>query len=170
MSRPDLSQVPQWYHGYVNQTQEDDPLTAIRHNSERASSFLRSIPETKWSHRYAENKWSIKEMVQHIIDTERVFAYRALCFARQEKASLPGFSENDYAAASKGDNRKVDDLITEFETVRKSIEQLFASFDDEQLAAVGIANNNQVSVNAIGFIIPGHMQHHLNILQERYLQ
>ena len=169
MPKPDLSTVPAWYHKYVDQVQEEDIKKALQLNTETALQFFRSIPEAKWGHRYAEGKWSIREMLQHIIDTERIFAYRALCFARGETLSLPGFEEDAYAAASKADKRSANDLISEFATVRLSIEQLFASFDEEQLAAVGTANNNPVSVNAIGFIIPGHVQHHINILKERYL-
>ena len=169
MSKPDLSTIPEWYHKYVNQVQEQDLITAIQTNTDSSIQFFRSIPEEKWSHRYAKDKWSIREMVQHIIDAERIFSYRALCFARGEKASLPGFEENDYAAASKADNRSKEELIEEFETVRRSIHQLFSSFDEEQLSSVGVANNNPISVNAIGFIIPGHVQHHINILKERYL-
>ena len=169
MAKPDLATIPEWYHKYVNQIQEQDLNRAIQLNTQSSIQFLKSIPEEKWSHRYAEGKWSIKEMVQHIIDGERIFSYRALCFARGEKISLPGFEENDYAAASKADSRSKEELIEEFETVRKGIELLFASFDEEQLSSVGVANNNPISVNAIGFIIPGHVQHHINILKERYL-
>ena len=169
MPKPDLSTVPEWYHRYINQVQEEDLDKAIQTNTETSIQFLHSIPEEKWNHRYADDKWSIKEMIQHIIDAERIFSYRALCFARGEKTSLPGFEENDYAAASKADTRSKEELIEEFETVRKSIQQLFNSLDEEQLHSVGIANNNLISVNAIGFIIPGHVQHHINILRERYL-
>ena len=169
MPRPDLATVPPFYHNYVNQTTAEDVNEAIRKNTEDSLAFFRSIQGEKWDHRYAKGKWSIKEMMQHIIDTERIFSYRAVCFARGEKASLPGFDENNYAAASKGDQRTVESLLEEFDTVRKSILQLFASFDEEQLASVGTANNNPISVNAIGFIIPGHVQHHINILKERYL-
>lgn len=169
MPKPDLSTVPEWYHGYVNRVKEEDLHKAIKGNTQHALHVLRSIPEDRWSHRYAQGKWSIREMIQHIIDTERIFSYRALCIARGEKASLPGFDETSYGAVSKADRRSKEELLAEFETVRRSIEQLYESFDDEQLAAVGVANNNPMSVNAIGFIIPGHMQHHLNVLKERYL-
>ena len=169
MARPDLNTVPAFYHKYVNQVQEENVNDAIQKNTESSIAFLNSIPEEKWEYRYAEGKWSIKEMVQHIIDTERIFSYRALCFARGEKQSLPGFEENGYADASRADRREIRSLIEEFETVRKSIEQLFASFDEEQLSGIGHANNNPVSVNGIGFIIPGHVQHHVNVLKERYL-
>ena len=169
MPKPDLTAVPAWYHGYINLVKEDDVHQAIKANTEASLSFFRSIPGEKWMHRYAVGKWSIKEMLQHIIDAERIFSYRALCFARKDKTPLPGFEENDYAAASNADKREKEELITEFEAVRKSIEQLFASFDEEQLSSTGISNNNRISVNAIGFIIPGHVQHHVNVLKERYL-
>jgi uncharacterized damage-inducible protein DinB len=169
MAKPDLATVPSFYHKYIQQIGEDDLVTALRNNTGEMLSFLSSIPEEKWNHRYAEGKWSIKEMIQHIIDAERIFAYRALCFARGEKASLPGFEEDDYAAASNADKRTKNDLLNELTTVRKSIELLYQSFDKQQLEAFGTANNNPVSVNAIGFIIPGHVKHHLNILKERYL-
>lgn len=169
MPRPDLTTTPQWYHKYVLQTKEEDALQAIEANGKKAVTFLQNIDEDRWAYRYAEGKWSIKEMVQHLIDAERIFVYRALCIARGEQASLPGFDENRYAAGSKADHRRKEELITEFQTLRQSTSQLFASFDDGQLASTGIANNASVSVNGIGFIIPGHVQHHLNILEERYL-
>jgi hypothetical protein len=169
MSKPDLTSVPVFYHNYVNQITEDNLDKAIELNTISTIELLQSIPGEKWSYRYAEGKWSIKEMIQHIIDGERIFSYRALCFARGEKTSLPGFEENDYADASKADKRSKEALMEEFETVRKSIQQLFASFDEEQLNAVGVANDNPISVNAIGFIIAGHVQHHVNVLNERYL-
>ena len=169
MSRPDLLEVPVFYHNYVNQVQEDNVSEAIQTNGERALSFFRTIPPGKWDYRYAEGKWTLKEMLQHIIDGERIFCYRALCFARGEKISLPGFDENTYAAASKAGSRMADDLLTEFETVRNSTQQLFNSFDEEQLAMKGIANNNSISVNSIGFIVAGHVQHHINVIKELYL-
>jgi hypothetical protein len=169
MSKPDLSTVPSFYHNYINLAEGDDVHSAIHINAEKAIAFFKNIPSDKWGYRYAANKWSIGEMLQHIIDAERIFSYRALCIARGEKTSLPGFDENVYAAASGADKRTKEELISEFETVRKGTQQLFASFDEKQLSATGVANNKPISVNAIGFIVPGHVQHHLNILQERYL-
>ena len=169
MPRPTLAEVPPFYHNYINQVKEANVKDAIAINTKTVIPFLKTIPDDKWNYRYAEGKWSLKEMLQHIIDADRIFSYRALCFARGEAASLPGFDENAYAAVSKADQRSRSDLMDEFETLRKSIEQLFASFDAEQLDAKGIANNNYISVNAIGFIIPGHVQHHVNVIKERYL-
>src|SRR5215204_3545829 len=124
MPKPDLSTVPEFYHKYVNQIREENVNVAIEVNSKAALSFLQNIPDEKWDYRYAEGKWSIKEMVQHIIDGERIFSYRALCFARGEKISLPGFDENTYAAASKADKRNIKDLLEEFASIRKSVQQL----------------------------------------------
>ena len=169
MPKPDLETVPQWFHRYIQQVAEEDLLTALKHSTAAALQLFDFVEESKWAYRYAEGKWSIKEMVQHLIDADRIFAYRALCIARKETVSLPGFDENSYAAASNADSRTKASLIEEFETVRKSIDQLFASFNQEQLGATGVSNKNSISVNAIGYIIPGHLQHHLTILKERYL-
>ncbi|HVF81004.1 MAG TPA: DinB family protein [Flavisolibacter sp.] len=169
MPKPNLADVPAWYHRYINEVQEDDLHNAIRSNSETAISFFKALPEEKWTYRYAEGKWSIKEMLQHIIDAERIFSYRALCFARKDATPLPGFDEDSYATASNAERRTKEELVMEFTTLRNSIEQLFASFDEDQLASVGISNNSPISVNAIGFIIPGHVRHHINVIKERYL-
>jgi uncharacterized damage-inducible protein DinB len=169
MAVKDLSDIPEFYHKYVRLVQEETVLEALKNQGANALRFLENIPDDKWTFRYAEDKWSIKEMVQHIIDTERIFTYRALCIARGEKKSLPGFDENNYAAHSAADRRKKEDLIEEFNIVRHSATALFQSFTDEQLMAKGTANNNPIGVNGIGFITVGHVMHHLAILKERYL-
>lgn len=169
MPRPDLSRVPQFYHNYINQVNEDNLMQAFKNNSTAMLSFLKSIPVEKQHYRYADGKWSIKEVVQHIIDAERIFTYRALRFARKDKTSLPGFDENLFTENSKADNRNWDDLIDEFAAVRRATEILFASFDEEQLNAEGFSNNNSNYVLGIGFISVGHSNHHRNIIEERYL-
>lgn len=170
MAKPDLATIPAIYHKYVNLVEEDTAAGALEKSTATTRNFFVSIPEEKWDYRYAEGKWSIKELVQHMIDTERIFSYRALCFARGEKQSLPGFDENVYAASSSAGRRMKDELIEEFDAVRKATEILFRSFDEDQLGKTGHANNNPVSVNGIGFITAGHVLHHLNVLRERYLQ
>ncbi|GAA4750711.1 DinB family protein [Flavisolibacter ginsenosidimutans] len=169
MPKADLTTIPEWFHKYVKLVKEDDASEAMRANTTAVLPFLQSIPEEKWTHRYAEGKWSIKEVVQHLIDAERIFDYRALCIARGETVSLPGFDENTYAEKSKAHNRSKEELIEELKAVREGTEKLFASLDDEQLSAKGISNNNPITVNGLGYIIPGHVQHHVNILKERYL-
>ena len=132
-------------------------------------SVLENIDVEKWDDRYEEGKWSIKEVVQHVIDAERIFCYRALCFARKETRELPGFDENLYANASKAEKRNKEDLIDELAIVQKSSVALFESFDEEQLSFSGIANGKSVYVEGIGYIIIGHTLHHKKILLERYL-
>jgi len=169
MKRPDLTQVPSFFHTYINLVTGDDLIHEFQENKTLISDFLASIPDDKWSFRYAEGKWSIKEMVQHLIDADRIFAYRALCIARGETISLPGFDENKYAAASQADRRTKESLLQELNVVQESTRLLFQSFNEEQLDRFGSANNNPIQVRAIGFISVGHMRHHKKVLQERYL-
>ena len=130
---------------------------------------VKSIPEEKHNYAYAEGKWTVKEVVQHIIDAERVFSYRALRFARKDSTALPGFNENVFAANAKVDKRSWEDLLDELSVVRKSTELLFASFDQDQLEAEGISNNHSIYVLGIGFICAGHCLHHQKVIEERYL-
>lgn len=165
-----MAQVPQFYHSYINLVQGDDLNKLLPETGKTVSDFLASVPEETWTFRYAEGKWSIKELVQHLIDSERIFAYRALCIARGENASLPGFDENTYAASSKAEARTKESLLQELEVVQQATALLFKSFDEEQLERYGTANNKRIQVRAIGFITVGHKLHHKNVLQERYLQ
>jgi hypothetical protein len=169
MPRPDLSRVPSFYHNYLNEVKGDDLMTALKNNTVSFLSFLKSIPPEKQNYRYAEGKWTVKEVVQHVIDTERVFSYRSLCFARKDTTPLPGFDENIFAANSKTENRNWNDLTEEFAAVRKATEILFASFDQEQLESEGISNNNSNYVLGWGFICAGHCNHHQKVIKERYL-
>jgi hypothetical protein len=170
MARPDMSRIAPFFHNYINQAPQGDVLSAIRELGSECVSLMQSIPTEKHDHAYAPGKWTLKEVFQHIIDTERVMAYRALCFARKEAQNLPGFDENDYAEHSKAASRKWNDMLEEFTTVRKSSEQFFATLDKDQLESGGTANNKPMYVLALGYIIAGHCQHHLNIIRERYLK
>jgi uncharacterized damage-inducible protein DinB len=170
MTNVDLSRVPEYYHKYINLAIDDDLQTAFKKHQTDLISFLKDIPKKKWSHRYAEGKWSIKEVVQHIIDAERVFAYRALCFARKDTTSLPSFDENVFAENSKADERSKKDLIKELKTVQESSALLFNSFDEEQLDQSGVASGKSTYVKGIGYILVGHALHHKKILKERYLK
>jgi len=169
MSRPDLSRVPEFYHGYISKAKGDDVMTALRNSTKELFSFLKSIPPEKHDHRYAEGKWTIKEVVQHMIDGERVFTYRALRFARKDDTPLPGFDENLFAQTAKADKRSWNDLVEEFAALRKSTESMFASFDNEQLEQSGIASENSTYVLGIAYIVAGHVNHHCQIIKERYL-
>ena len=170
MSRPASSSYAAYYTNYIALVKEDDLMEGFRAQQQQIDTFLASITEEQSTQAYAPGKWTIKELMLHIIDTERVFGYRAMCFARGEKQSLPGFDENEFAAASKAVQLSWKDLLTQLQTLRASSISLFAGFDEEQLNASGKANNNPLSVRAAGFIILGHLYHHVNILKERYLQ
>jgi uncharacterized damage-inducible protein DinB len=169
MAKPDLQHVPAFYHNYVKLVKEDDLKKAFSKHAQTLR-FFRRIPRKKYNYRYAEGKWSIKEMLQHIIDTERIFSYRALRIARKDTTPLPAFDENQFAASSKADKRTKKDLIRELDVVQRSSVKLFDSFDEEQLAASGIVNNSNTNVAAIGFVLIGHTKHHIEILKRRYLR
>ena len=167
--KPPLNTYPPYFNTYIKLVAEDDVQLAIKNQAVVAEDFFNSITEEQSTYKYAEGKWSIKEVLQHIIDTERVFAYRALAFARQEPNALPGMDENSYAKNSNADSRKWKDLIDEFEAVRQSTIHLYQSFSESQLEAEGKTVSHEISVRALGYTIAGHSAHHINILKERYL-
>ena len=131
--------------------------------------FVQNLPMDKFDYRYAEGKWTIKEIIQHIIDTERILAYRALRISRNDSTPLPVFDENSYAANTPANTRSLQDLLTELSAVRHSNLLLFKSFSEEQLLSKGIASDQPISVRAIGFMIIGHQKHHQNVFLEKYL-
>lgn len=169
MGRPDLSRVPQWYHGYINKVKEEDLSAAFNSQTSAFIKFLEELPEEKRDYRYADGKWTVKEVLQHIIDAERIFAYRALRFARKDTTPLPGFDENEYAKNVIVSKRNWDDMVKEFSALRKATELMFASFSNEELELSGIASEKPVYVLGIGFIVIGHVAHHRDIIKERYL-
>lgn len=169
MPRPDLSRVPAYYHNYISKVKKDDLGPIFIDHQRQLLNFLSDIPAEKWDYAYAAGKWTIKELVQHIIDAERIFCYRALCIARKDTTPLPGFDENTYVDNSKAANRTKIDLIAELQSVQRASATLFASFDEEQLEATGVANGKPVYVLGIAFILVGHTLHHMDILKERYL-
>jgi hypothetical protein len=169
MPRPNLTRVPEFYHNYINRVPENDLMTAFKNQSPVVTDFFQNLPADKIDHAYAEGKWTIKEMLQHIIDAERIFCYRALRFARKDSTPLPGFDENLFAENAKADKRSWNDLLEEFKVVRKATEWLYDSFDEEQLDASGISNKSSNYVLAFGYISVGHALHHVNIIKERYL-
>jgi len=169
MPRPDLLRIPEFYHNYIKKVPENDLITALKNNTSDFNTLISSIPSEKHEYRYAEGKWTLKDLLQHIIDGERIFSYRALCFARMDATPLPGFDENLYAANARAGSRTWNELVEEFNIVRKSTELLFNSFDEQQLDSSGFANNNPNYVLGIGFICAGHCAHHLQVIKERYL-
>lgn len=168
MNKPDISLVPEFYRGYVSLVETDDLIMALDQNQVVATKFFSALPSEKWHYRYAEGKWSVLDILQHLIDSERIFAYRALRFSRLDATPLPGFDENLYAANAKAEKRDASALIDEFELVRRANIIFFRSLAEDARARVGMANNNPISVNAIGFIMVGHVLHHIRVINERY--
>jgi uncharacterized damage-inducible protein DinB len=131
--------------------------------------FVQNIAMDKFDYRYAEGKWTIKEIIQHLIDCERIFSYRALRFSRNDKTALPGFEENDYVDNTDANRRSLQDLLTEFSALRHSTLLFYKSLSQEQLKRVGTASTFQISAGALGFVIIGHQKHHQKVFEERYL-
>lgn len=131
--------------------------------------ILKNISTEKQNFSYAEGKWTLKELIQHIIDTERIFCYRALCFARNDATSLPGFDQDIFVKNGNANQLDFKKLLKEMNVVRTATIYLFNSFSDESLLRVGTASGNKISVRALGYLSSGHQLHHLNIIKERYL-
>jgi uncharacterized damage-inducible protein DinB len=164
-----LENVPRFYKNYVKQVEETDPLQALRTSGDRTAQVVASITEAQQDYRYAEGKWSIRELLCHMIDAERIFAYRALRFGRNDQTALPGWEENDYAPHANAAGRSLSQITGEMQRLRLSTIDLFEGFTEEMLWRKGIANNTEISVAALGFVIAGHETHHRKILLERYL-
>ena len=164
----DLVKIPEFYQGYVKSLGQGDLVPLLLKTGDEFIEFGRGLSEAQGAYRYAEGKWSIKEVIQHVIDSERIFAYRALRFARNDKTEIPGFEQNDYVPESSADNRSIHGLMTEFTNVRASTVDLFTSFTSEMKQRTGVSNKVEMSVEALGYIISGHLKHHLNIIYERY--
>lgn len=147
-----------------------DMLEALEQSGKQLTVLLNTVPEDMGEYRYEKGKWSIKELICHMMDAERIFAYRALRFARNDSTELAAFEENDYAPQANAHARTLKQLISEAGTLRKTTIDLFSSFTSEMLQRKGTANKNEVSVVNLGYIIAGHETHHCNILKERYLR
>ncbi len=159
----------EFYANYINCAPDTEVVKSIQKNTKAFRKFLKNIPAKKRNYAYAEGKWTIGELLQHIIDAERVFAYRAITFARKDKTPLPSFDENLWASNAHATTRSWEDSAEEFKAVRKSTESLFASLQEEDLLFTGTASNHPVNALALGYVIAGHVQHHMNIITERYL-
>lgn len=170
MIHPDLQSVPAYYKGYVDQVKKLDLFEALRHSNKLMVDLVESISEEKGEFRYEPGKWTIKELLCHLMDAERIFAYRALRFARNDKTPLPAFDENDYVPQSNSHARTLRQITEEMQRLRNTTLDLYVSFTPLMLQRTGSANNTEVSVLNLGFIIPGHELHHRKILTERYLK
>jgi hypothetical protein len=168
MKPPQAEEFPIFYKGYVD-TVSDDVLAELEQQIESFSALLKNVPKEKASFAYAEGKWTIKELAGHVIDTERIMAYRALRIGRNDATPLPGFEENDYVANAHFADRSLENLADEFAALRKANMYLIRSLNDIEIDRSGISNDKPISVRALIFIMAGHVNHHVAILKQRYL-
>ncbi|SHJ25480.1 DinB superfamily protein [Hymenobacter daecheongensis DSM 21074] len=169
-SRPQPGQYVPYFDNYISRVPVGtEPLAMLAEQPEQLRQLIGGLSEEQALLAYAPGKWTIKEMLLHLIDTERIMAYRALRIARGDQQPLPGFDENAYAAESGANERPLSDLLHEYDTVRQATRTLFGSFSPAQLNRAGTASNHPITVRALLFVVPGHEAHHVHILRERYL-
>ena len=169
MSRPERTEAAAYYFTYIDRIPEDDVVGVMERQLEDVSRFLASISEEKSLFRYAPEKWSIRQVLSHLNDSERAFAFRALWFGRDFHDPLPSFDQNISVNAARADEHTWASHVAEFRDVRRATVALFRKMPGEAWGRTGVASGNVVSVRALAYIIVGHVAHHLAILQERYL-
>ncbi len=169
LSQLDENEYNPHYKHYILELEDAELLEILTASSEELLETVKDLPEEKLVFQYDEGKWTIKELIQHLIDTERIMSYRALRFSRNDATELQGFDESWYVENSNGKDRNFDNLLDEFTCTRRACISLFKSFTNEMLQLSGTANGSDVTVRALGFIIAGHQMHHLKVIKERYL-
>jgi uncharacterized damage-inducible protein DinB len=169
VARPDSGEYAPYYERYVGKVPDGDVVRHMEAQIRDTATFIRALPESRGGYRYAEGKWSIREVVGHLCDTERVFVYRAMRFARADETPLPGFDENEFVARSRFDNRTLASLTHEFEAVRGATVAFFEGLDADEWVRRGTANNLPMSVRALAWVVAGHELHHRGLLQTRYV-
>ncbi|MGE0552317.1 MAG: DinB family protein [Gemmatimonadales bacterium] len=167
--RPTKGDYPDYFETYLGYVTEPDPIAVMTRQIDEVARFFDEIPAEKADFAYAPGKWTIKEVVGHLSDTERVMAYRALSFARGDRAELPGFDENAWVPPAGFGQRSLEDLVGEWASVRRATLSLLQGLPEPARAAKGRANGRPLSVAAIAMMIPGHVRHHLRVITDRYL-
>mgnify|MGYP006076700171 FL=1 len=167
--QPNFNTVPEFYRGYIECTNHTPLMGQINESTHQLSLIMDGLNEEKADYRYLEGKWSLKEMFLHIIDTERIFSYRALCFSRGEMQKLPSFDQDEYVKRSEASLRDLESLKREFLSVRESTFLMFSSFSEKQWQSKGRVGTLEFTVNILGYIIVGHLNHHVKIIQSRYI-
>jgi uncharacterized damage-inducible protein DinB len=169
MSRPVTGEYAPNFEGYISLVKEENITAVIKEHSAALSTFYNALPENKADYAYSSGKWTIKEVLQHVIDAERVFSYRLLRIARNDKTPLPGFDENAFAGNASVADRTLQSLKEEFNAVRTSTEYLLKSLGETQLQYKGTSSGYPTTAGAFSYIVYGHLLHHKQILEERYL-
>ena len=168
-SRPEPSEYAPFYRAYVAAVRDGDIVTIMIDSGRQLAETLATIPPSSGGFRYAEGKWTIGEVIGHVIDAERIFTYRSLRFARGDATAVPGFDQNDYVRTADSFRRSIADLSDELRTVRESSVRLFTSLPDDAWSRRGTASGAEITVRALAYVTVGHAQHHLKVLQTRYL-
>jgi hypothetical protein len=166
--RPRADEYAPFYSGYVSLVPDADLVSLLREQHEDTVKMLRAVPAERASFAYAPGKWTVKEVIGHLCDSERIFTYRALRFARGDAQPLTGFDENHYVPAGRFGDRAIGDLVDEFEAIRSATIHVFRYLDQKELERRGVSNNNPISVRAIAYVVAGHERHHVKLLHERY--
>ena len=169
ITRPSKEEYPEYYDRYISKVNDDNIIKGLEEHGKRVLKLISGLGKKQLSYRYEEGKWSIKEILVHMMDGERVFCYRALRFARNDQTELPGFEEKEWAPNSGADDRKIKSILKEYAAVRKASLELFSNMTEEMLNRTGVANGSQFVVRAFPYIILGHEKHHIGIMKERYL-
>ena len=169
VARPAVSEYDPFYGFMIGLVPDGPILDFLQEQRYEIMGFLGSLDKATADYRYGPEKWSVKEVLGHVVDTERIFGARALCFARGEERALPPFEQDDYVRSAGFDKRSLASLSDEFEAVRRATESLFRGFDEEQWNRGGVANEAQMTVRSIAFIVAGHAAHHMSVIRERYL-
>ncbi len=164
-----IESVPEYYRPYLKKLEDGSVVQNLMKTNKEFIALVTGVSEEKGDYCYAEKKWSIKEVLQHVIDAERIFCNRALRFARADDTDLPGFDQNDYVVLGKANKRTIGSLLQEFRRLRESTIDMFRSFDEEMLQTVGTANGSPFTAASVGYIIAGHCRHHITLINDRYL-
>jgi hypothetical protein len=167
--RPDSTEFAPEYAKYISLVPDGDIVAILVRQFDTTCALLSPLPEEGAAYAYAPGKWSIKELIGHVLDAERILAYRALCIARNDKTPLPGFEQDDYVAGANFNARSLSSLLEEFKAVRNATVQLFTHFTDEQWQRRGTANQLEITARALAYGIAGHELHHADVLRTRYL-
>jgi uncharacterized damage-inducible protein DinB len=167
-SRPDSGEYAPFYHTYVSAVPDGDVVAVLRESGRELTRALSAVPEARWSHRYGDGKWTVREVVGHVSDAERIFAYRALRFARGDQTPLAAFDENAYVPTAGAEQRTLESLVGELAAVREASVRLFESLPDDAWMRRGTASGKEITVLALAYIVAGHALHHFRILRERY--
>jgi len=169
MNRPEKTEYDAYYEGYVSRVPEDDILAVLAQQPEELKDRFSTIDEERGTYAYADGKWSIKQVLGHVIDAERVFMYRLYRISRADQTPIEGFEQDTYIQHGRANERSYADMLDEFALLRRANLYLIRHFNDEDWRRFGTANNLRISVRALVYIMAGHVRHHLEVLKERYL-